>query len=185
MKYLTTAETAKLVRKALKAEFAGQKFSVRSSVYAGGSSITVSWVDGVYAKDVDAVIKQFSGASFDGMIDLKYHYNHWMCEDHGVQLAEVYGHSYESVNGAQHALCCEKAEIVSFGADFVFSSRYLSDEYVAASKATFAKLMGREHQTWSHDDDRVLWQIQGGTWEVWSEEGTKTYGAYGLEKVVL
>ncbi|WP_338423309.1 LPD29 domain-containing protein, partial [Xylella fastidiosa] len=45
-KYLTCAETAKLVRKALKESFPDIKFSVKSSNYSGGASIRVSWIDG-------------------------------------------------------------------------------------------------------------------------------------------
>lgn len=44
--YLTTADTAKLVRSTLAARFPGVRFYVRSSTYAGGSSIRVAW-DGV------------------------------------------------------------------------------------------------------------------------------------------
>ena len=39
VEYLTCAETAKLVRSALKAAFPGVKFSVCSSTYSGGASI--------------------------------------------------------------------------------------------------------------------------------------------------
>lgn len=37
-KYLSCAETAKLLRQALKESFPGVKFSVRSSVYSGGAN---------------------------------------------------------------------------------------------------------------------------------------------------
>jgi hypothetical protein len=39
----TTVETAKEIRKALKAAFPKVKFSVRSHCYAGGASIDVSY----------------------------------------------------------------------------------------------------------------------------------------------
>ena len=68
------AETAQLVRAALKAAFPGVKFSVRSSVYSGGASVDVNWTDGPTAKEVERVAHRFAGATFDGMIDLKsYH----------------------------------------------------------------------------------------------------------------
>ena len=41
-RYLTCAETAKLVRKALKEAFPDVKFSVRSNVYSGGASLSVN-----------------------------------------------------------------------------------------------------------------------------------------------
>ena len=45
-RYLTAAETAKLIRKALKASFPGVKFSVRSKSYSMGASVNVSYIDG-------------------------------------------------------------------------------------------------------------------------------------------
>ena len=93
-RYLSCAETAKLVRKALKEGFPGVKFSVRSKVYSGGASISVGWMDSPTEKAVEEVTEQFQGADFDGMIDLK-----------------TYRKSY--LNG----------ERVSFGADFIFCNR--------------------------------------------------------------
>ena len=73
-RYISCVDTAKLLRKALKAEFPATRFSVRSSSYSGGASIRVEWTDGPTTKRVDRVAKQFAGASFDGMIDLmSYH----------------------------------------------------------------------------------------------------------------
>jgi hypothetical protein len=72
--YLSCADTAKLVRKALKSSFPGVRFSVRSKTYAGGASINVGWLDGPTTKEVDAITDLYTGATFDGMIDLKsYH----------------------------------------------------------------------------------------------------------------
>lgn len=72
--WLGAAELAKIVRKELKAAFPGQKFSVRSSNYSGGSSIEIRWTDGPTQADVDLVVKYLQRVSFDGMIDLKeYH----------------------------------------------------------------------------------------------------------------
>ncbi len=73
-RYLSVTETAKLVRAALKKAFPGVKFSVRSESYAGGASINVSYVDGPFGPAVKDVTDLYTGASFDGMIDLKsYH----------------------------------------------------------------------------------------------------------------
>lgn len=68
---LSTAETAKLVRAALKHAFPGQAFSVRSRNYAGGSSIDVEWTDGPTSKEVDAVTNGFEGAQMEGVDDYK------------------------------------------------------------------------------------------------------------------
>jgi hypothetical protein len=73
-RWISVADTAKLVRAALKKEFPGVTFRVRSKSYSGGASIDVSWQDGPPTKAVEKVAKRFQGASFDGMIDLKsYH----------------------------------------------------------------------------------------------------------------
>jgi hypothetical protein len=95
--YLSCADTAKLVRAALKQAFPRQKFSVRSSVYSMGASIHVGWIDGPQVAAVDPVVKQFAGAGFDGMIDLKTHNQHWLYPDGTVQLFQFeVGHSYGS-----------------------------------------------------------------------------------------
>jgi hypothetical protein len=69
--YLSCAETAKLLRNALKEAFPGIKFGVRSSVYSGGASIDVTWTDGPRSADVDELAKRFAGSTFDGMTDMK------------------------------------------------------------------------------------------------------------------
>ena len=68
---ISTPETAKLIRKALRESFHGVKTSVRSSSYAGGSSVRVSWTDGPTTAQVEAVAGAFCGGYFDGMIDYK------------------------------------------------------------------------------------------------------------------
>jgi hypothetical protein len=95
--YLTVAETAKLVRAALKREFPGVKFSVRSSSYAGGAAIDVTWTDGPQDDAVKAVTGRYSGADFDGMIDLKTYNSHWLYEDgHSELFMYQGGHSFGS-----------------------------------------------------------------------------------------
>ena len=66
-RYLSCAETAKLIRQALKEAFPEIKFSVRSSVYSGGASIRVNWNEGPTSDQVKAI----ADAGFDGMQDLK------------------------------------------------------------------------------------------------------------------
>lgn len=50
--YVSTVETAKLIRKQLARRFPGIKFAVRSKTYSGGSGITVQWTDGPLTKQV-------------------------------------------------------------------------------------------------------------------------------------
>lgn len=112
-KYLTCAETAKLVRAALKESFPGVKFSVKSKTYSGGASITVGWINGPTSDQVDGIIKVFEGSYFDGMTDYK-------------------GIKYSAING----------EEVSFGADFVFTNRKYTAEFLQATLATTAAKYG-------------------------------------------
>lgn len=66
MKYLTCAETAKLVRQSLKEAFPGVKFSVRSD-----RCIRIRWTDGPTKDQVKEVSGKFAGSYFDGMTDYK------------------------------------------------------------------------------------------------------------------
>jgi hypothetical protein len=106
--YLSCADTAKLVRKALKREFPTTKFSVRSSTYSGGASISVKWLDGPTAEQAKAVAGAYAGATFDGMIDLKSY--------HTSELTYL---DAPELDG----------QAVHFGADFVFVDRALSEEF--------------------------------------------------------
>ncbi len=105
-KYLSCKDTAKLVREALKAAFPGQKFSVTSDTYAGGASIRVQWVDGPTVKEVDAVTDRYRRSDFDGMTD-STHYR----------------------GDTRIALPDGEVELVTFGADFVETTRDCSEAY--------------------------------------------------------
>lgn len=135
--YLSCAETAKLVRAALKREFPGQKFSVRSHTYSGGASIDVRWTDGPTDKAVNEVVQDFAGGRFDGMIDLKYHAEHWLTPDGIATVRKVYGHSYNCEGGNETITpdMPDGARLVSMGADFVFTQRDLTPEKVAEIRA--------------------------------------------------
>ncbi len=109
--YQTCAETAKLVRKALKEAFLGFKFSVRSHTYSMGASIYVRWDDGPITKEVEAVARVFAGATFDGMTDYK-----------GGVVHEFDGRT------------------VHFGADFIFCNRDVTDKMLAGVRQSFAAL---------------------------------------------
>ena len=109
--YMTCAETAKLIRKALKEAFPGFKFSVRSHTYSMGASIYVRWDDGPTTKEVEAVARVFAGATFDGMTDYKG----------GVV------HQFDGCT-------------VHFGADFIFCNRNVTDKMLAGVRQGFAAL---------------------------------------------
>lgn len=68
--YESASETAKKVRKMLKAEFPKTKFSVKSETYSMGSSVTVYYKDGEKPGDeIYDKVRAFSSTSFDGMDD--------------------------------------------------------------------------------------------------------------------
>lgn len=95
----SAVETAKKVRKALKSNFPGVKFSVTSSTYSLGSSVHVRWTDGPMLDEVNPILNQFESSKFDGMQDMK----------------TTNGYMYDG------KLYC--------GADYVTSSRELSADY--------------------------------------------------------
>lgn len=140
-RYLSAAETAKLVRQALKREFPGVKFSVRSDTYSGGASIDVRWTDGPRTKRVEAVAKQYSGANFDGMIDMKNYKSHWLRADGSVFLRYDCGTtgSAGSIpatdNRDLEPVMPADAEAVHFGADYIFCTRTLSNEDAVVAEA--------------------------------------------------
>lgn len=69
--YVSAAETGKLIRAALKRAFPSVTFAVRTEASRGGGAARVQWTDGPTAKQVHALLAQYEGASFDGMIDLE------------------------------------------------------------------------------------------------------------------
>ena len=114
-RYLTCAETAKLIRAELRRCYPGVKFSVRSSTYAGGASIRVEWTDGPTDEAVTGTARVFAGARFDGMVDLKSYVSTGLCPDHGaitLQFPDTFGSL-----GEGYPPCCDKCEAVSMGAD--------------------------------------------------------------------
>ena len=126
--YLSCAETAKLVRAALKRGFPGIKFSVRSDVYAGGASIDVKWTDGPCGKAVEAIAGQFSGGHFDGMIDMATNHTSWLNPDGTACIAtdEGTGGSRGSRPPTRNWMPDPDAKLVHFGANYVFCTRKLS-----------------------------------------------------------
>lgn len=67
--YVSATDTAKHVRAALKENFPGTRFSVRTTKYAGGASLDVNWTGGPTTPKVDAVIKDYEGTEPDASGD--------------------------------------------------------------------------------------------------------------------
>lgn len=155
-RYLSAAETAKLVRQALKREFPGVKFSVRSKTYSGGASIDVSWVDGPTSREVDRVVGVFAGSDFDGMIDLKISSQHWLNPDGTAAVAHA-GGGGSTIPDHFGDPIGPNAQLVRFGADYVFTHREISDEWRAGIFALFTQITGREFDA---SDKWGVWQTQ-------------------------
>lgn len=145
-KYLSCAETAKLLRAALKRKFPAVKFGIRSKVYSGGASIRVSWTNGPTEQAVDEIAHQFAGGGFDGSIDMAYHVDHWLLPDGSTVASHSPG--TEGSRGYVPRIDNPKphpdAIPVSFGANFIFCDRDLTDEYIAKCEAAWSKLSGEE-----------------------------------------
>ena len=67
---------AKNIRTELKTAFFGVKFSVKTSRFSMGDSISISWTDGPNTEQVNAIVNRYKAGSFDGMTDC---YNYESC----------------------------------------------------------------------------------------------------------
>lgn len=72
----TTAEVAKLIRRALREAFPEIKFSVRIHTYSMGCSTRVRWSDGPLKADVERIVAKFQSKDFDGMDDSTHYRRH-------------------------------------------------------------------------------------------------------------
>lgn len=139
---LDATETAKLVRAQLKRHWPGVKFSVRTDRYSMGASVNVTWTDGPPSKAVDKVAGIYSGADFDGMVDLKTYSQHWLNPDGTVTIAYAGAQGStrpEYIGDPPHP----NAELVRMGADYVHSQRTISDEWRREVFRIFGEKIGR------------------------------------------
>lgn len=148
-KYLTCAETAKLIRDALKGAFPGVKFGVRSHVYAGGASINVSWTDGPTTEAVDQAVRRYNGATFDGMQDLKEYLPPTLVSFNKGEPVEVH-----------------------FGADFIFTRREISEGFRAALVPIAQRILDRNQETQGQTFSPEMWWP--GPFALGTEYGTFT-----------
>jgi hypothetical protein len=149
--YISTNETAVLIRAQLKKHFPGVKFSVRSSKYSGGSSIDVRWVDGPKSSAVDRIAKPFSGSEFDGMIDLKYSVDAFLLPDGSVQRAGTRGSAGAGgVDPKEHRMMPAVPGVrrVRFSVDFVFCQREISQAHQAWVRARWEAMSESERSEW-------------------------------------
>lgn len=153
--WLTTAETAAIMRKELIARFPGVKFSARSSVYSMGSSINIGWTDGPTEARVSEVTGKYSSKGFDGSIDLEYHIQHYMMPDGSVEVARSSGTtgSMGYVEGFSNPIPIN-ARLVQLGSGYVSCNRRHSD----ALKARCLTKVPTNTQS-DMDAEQWLWRI--------------------------
>lgn len=75
LKQVDVVQKAKLLRRELSLRFPDQKFSVKTDRYAGGSSIDVSWEDGVAEKEVKPVVDMYQYTYPDEDLQSGYHHD--------------------------------------------------------------------------------------------------------------
>ena len=136
-RYVDVADVAKLVRQSLKSSFLGVRFSVRSTRYAGGASILVTWKEGPHESEVREIVDQYAGARIDGDYSPRpvYHYlrpdGQTMVAHNPPSYAIGASEPEGEDNRALARLIPPDFELVHFGADFVLCYREPSDAEVA------------------------------------------------------
>jgi len=89
------------IRKELKFKFPYCKFKVTTESYTGGSSLRVSWSDGINVKQVENIIEKYKYGSFNGMEDIY---------DYDKEFSDEYGSvKYTFTNRSYSSSFCEKA----------------------------------------------------------------------------
>lgn len=122
-RFIPVTETAKLIRKQLKQKFPDTRFIVRSSRYAHGASIHISYgPDGPDRAFVELLCRSYQGKRFNGMTDTASRNYHWLINERVPVIAKAGGQG----TGFK-AIATERpspdAEFVQFGADYVFVHR--------------------------------------------------------------
>jgi hypothetical protein len=140
-RYLSCADTAKMLRKALRRAFPGVTFSVRKTSH---SAVSVRWTDGPRPGRVEDVCEAYRAADFDGMIDLESSRYHWLLPDGSVQLARIMGTegSRGTIPSSTHAKPHDDAELVHLGAKYISTSRHYSRRMLEKAAAVVATIYG-------------------------------------------
>jgi hypothetical protein len=157
VKFLSCAETAKLVRAELKKQLPNFKFSVKSAKYSGGASVDVTWENGLSQSEVEKVVEKFSGAGFDGMVDLQYYKYHWLLPDGSVQVASC---DHEGIETEKPS----GAIAVQLGADYIICNRHLTEDlqrHIAEdiSKISMLEYSGNMDQGFEYADRWFDWWL--------------------------
>lgn len=75
LKSVDTVQKAKILKRELNLRFPDQKFSVKTERYSGGSSINVSWEDGIAEDDVQEVTDKYQYVYPDQDLQSGYHHD--------------------------------------------------------------------------------------------------------------
>lgn len=121
-RYISTTETAKLIRARLKVAFTDHKFSVRKTHHSSiDVTTTVNRDDREFYDKVNAELHGFQGQGFDGMIDMSFYKDSWLNPDGSAIIARHPGtvgsmgvYEPEDVPAPD-----ERSELVHFGAHHV------------------------------------------------------------------
>jgi hypothetical protein len=133
--YLTHADRAKLIRSALKTAFPSVKFSVRTSVYSMGGDVSVYWMDGPRASDVEPIANAYQTKGFDGSIDMAFSKHIWLAPDGSASLAYT-----EGTQGSRG--CHPSAEYAPHHPQAIKVSN-IYDGYVSCSREISAAVLAR------------------------------------------
>jgi hypothetical protein len=140
-RYISCADTAKLIRPILKREFPGVTFGVTSKTYSMGASIDIQWTDGPTTEQVDRAVGAFKGKGFDGMVDCGYYYDAWLLPDGTATIAKRKS-SGTTIAPYENDKPHPDAELVSFGSDYIHTDRHHSPEHVRRVAAELAAKTG-------------------------------------------
>lgn len=111
--YLDITDVAKILRVELKKAFPATKFSVTTSRYAGGCSVSVRYSDGPPSKAVQAIVDPFHGRTFDGMDDSN-HYHDSIHDGKRVHFPNMRPHVTRDVTGFDSIMGRIKAALNSY-----------------------------------------------------------------------
>lgn len=114
LKQVDVVQKAKLLRRELSLRFPDQKFSVTTDRYTGGSSIDVSWEDGVAEKEVKPVVDMYQYTYPDEDRQSDYFHN----DNHTFVKRSISEEAKEKV----------ASEILEKFADDVFDDRHWRDQ---------------------------------------------------------
>jgi len=115
-------ESAKEIRKVLKAEYPGIKFSVRAKRFAGGSAVDISWTDGPTEREVGKVtahLKGYTNGFYNEYIGTDRRASREMMEAAAKAAAEYYGVEVPKVVDGHYPYVEERGVLVGSPAEML------------------------------------------------------------------